>query len=95
MRAAEDGEADGVDVLLDGRGDDLLRRLAQAGVDDFHAGVAQRARNDLRAAVVAIQPRFGNQYSYFLLGHELGDGDFFIGAEDVAHGVADFAKGGV
>jgi hypothetical protein len=26
---------------------------------------------------------------------ELGDGDFFVGAEGVAHGVADFAEGGV
>src|SRR5689334_21473428 len=25
----------------------------------------------------------------------LGDGDLFVGAEDVAHGVADFAEGGV
>src|ERR1700722_5224488 len=26
---------------------------------------------------------------------ELGDSDFFVGAEGIAHGVADFAEGGV
>ena len=43
--------------------DDLLRRLPQAGVDDLHAGVAQRARDDLRAAVVAVEPRLGDDDS--------------------------------
>ena len=35
----EDRDADGVGVLLDRGLDDLLRRLVQAGVDHFHAGV--------------------------------------------------------
>ena len=35
--------------------DDLLGRLPQAGVDHFHAGVAQRARDDLRATIVAVE----------------------------------------
>ena len=43
--------------------DDLLRRLAQAGVDHLHAGVAQRAGDDLGAAVVAVEPRLGNDDS--------------------------------
>ena len=40
--------------------DDLLGRLAEAGVDHFHAGIAQRARDDLGAAVVPVEPRLGN-----------------------------------
>src|SRR5580693_8714724 len=37
VRPGEDREPDRVDVLLDGRHRDLLRRLAQAGVDDLVA----------------------------------------------------------
>ena len=58
--AGEDREAHRVGVLLhDGRRD-LLRRLVEAGVDDLHAGVAQAAGDDLRAAVVAVQARLGD-----------------------------------
>ena len=56
VRAAEDREADDVDVLLHGRGGDHLGRLVQPGVDHFHAGVAKRGGDDLRAAVVAVEP---------------------------------------
>ena len=45
--------------------DDLLGRLAQAGVDDFHAGVAQRARDDLGAAIVPVEPRLRDDDSEF------------------------------
>ena len=55
--AREDREADHVGVLLRGGGHDLLGALAQAGVDHLHARVAQRARDDLGAAVVAVEPR--------------------------------------
>ena len=61
VRAGEDREADRVHVLLRGRGHDLLRALAQAGVDDLHAGVAQRARHDLGPAVVAVEAGLGDQ----------------------------------
>ena len=47
-----------VRVFLNRRLDDLLGRLVQPGVDDLHAGVAQRARDDLRAAVVPVEPWF-------------------------------------
>jgi len=67
--AGEDGEANDVDVFLDGGGGDHLRCLAQAGVDHFHSGVAQGTRDYLRSAVVAIQPWFRDQYSNFLLWH--------------------------
>ena len=65
VRAGEDAEADDVDVLLQRGGDDHLGRLAQAGVDDLHAGIAQRAGNDFGAAIVAVEAWLGNKYSNF------------------------------
>ncbi len=56
VRAGQDRQADDVGVLLQRRADDLLGRLAEAGVDHLHAGVAQRPRNDLGAAVVPVEP---------------------------------------
>ena len=50
----EDGEADAIDVLLDGGGDDHLGSLAEAGVDDLHTSIAEGAGDDLGAAVVAV-----------------------------------------
>src|SRR5439155_591047 len=61
VRPAEARQADRVDVLLDRGLDDVLRRLPQAGVDDLHAGVAQRAGDDLGPAVVAVESRFRDQ----------------------------------
>ena len=55
VRAGEDRDADGVGVLLHRRLDDLLGRLVQAGVDHLHAGVAERAGDDLRAAIVSVE----------------------------------------
>ena len=60
MRAGQHREAEGVGVLLDDGGDDLLGRLVQAGVDDLEARVAQRARDDLGAPVVAVEARFAD-----------------------------------
>ena len=51
----------GVDVLLDRGLGDHLGRLVQAGVDHLEAGVAERARDDLGAAVVAVEPGLGDQ----------------------------------
>jgi hypothetical protein len=73
VRAGEDGEADDVNVLLDGGGGNHFGRLAEAGVDYLHACVAQGAGDDFGAAVVAIQARLGNQNSYFFLRHILGN----------------------
>ena len=55
VRAAQDRQADDVDVLLHRGGGDHLGRLVQAGVDDFHPGVAQRGGDDLGAAIVAVE----------------------------------------
>ena len=69
--AGEDGEADAVDVLLDGGGDDHLGGLAEAGVDDLHASVAEGAGDDFRAAVVAVEAGFGDEDAdWWSLGHE-------------------------
>ena len=53
--AGEDREADGVDVFLHCRGNDLLRSLPQSRVDHFHSGIAERPGDDLRAAIVAVE----------------------------------------
>src|SRR6476660_10398102 len=45
--ARENGQADDVDIFLDRGGGDHFRGLPQAGVDDFHARVAEGAGDDL------------------------------------------------
>ena len=63
VRAAQDRQADDVDVFLDGGGGDHLRRLVQSGIDDFHAGVAERGGDDLGAAIVSVEAGLGNEYA--------------------------------
>ncbi|CAK7281608.1 hypothetical protein SGPA1_12401 [Streptomyces misionensis JCM 4497] len=63
VRAGQNGQSNGVRVLLEGGVDDLLRRLVEAGVDDLHPGVAQGARDDLGAAVVAVEARLGDHHA--------------------------------
>ena len=60
VRAGEDGKADDVNVFLHSGGGDHLRRLPQAGVHDFHAGVTQCAGDYLCPAVMAIETWLGN-----------------------------------
>ena len=55
MRAAEQRQADSVDVLLQRRLGDLLGRLMQARVNDLETVVAQRTGDGLRPAIVTIQ----------------------------------------
>ena len=69
MRAREQREADGVDVFLQRRLGDLLGGLVQTGVDDLEAVIAQRPGDGLRAAVMAVQTRLGNDDSVWPL-HE-------------------------
>ncbi len=66
MRPRENRHPDDVGVLLQRGADDLLGRLPEAGVDHFHARVPQRARDDLGAAIVAIESWFGDDYSDLL-----------------------------
>src|SRR5262249_12059611 len=58
--AGQHAEPDGVRILLDGGGHDLLGRLMEAGIDHFEAGVPQRPRDDLGAAVMAVEARLGH-----------------------------------
>ena len=67
--AREHGEPDGVRVLLDRGGDDLLGGLMQARVDHLEARVPERPRDDLRAAIVAVEPRLGHHHADLALGH--------------------------
>jgi hypothetical protein len=71
VRAGENGEANDVNVLLNGGGGDHLRSLAEASVDDFHAGVAEGAGDYFSAAIVAIEAGLGDQDSDFLFWHSL------------------------
>jgi hypothetical protein len=59
--AREDGEANAVDVLLNGGVHDAFGGLPEAGVDDLHAGVAEGAGDDLGAAIVSVEAGLGNQ----------------------------------
>ena len=105
VRAGKNREADDVDVFLFRRGGDHLRSLAKARVDHLHAGVTQRASDDLGAAIVAIEARFGDEHANLPFGHGsreyckfsqgkkrlLGDGNFLVGSKDGAQGITDFA----
>jgi len=64
----EHGQADRVDVFVNGGGGDGLWGLEQTGVDDFVAGVAQDPGNDLDPPVVAVEPDLGDQDP---LGHQI------------------------
>ena len=61
VRAAHDGQSDGVDVLLHRGGGDHLGRLVQARVDDLEPRVAQRTRDDLGASVVPVEAGLGDE----------------------------------
>jgi len=62
MRPREDREPDGVRVLLKRRLRYHLRRLADAGIHDLHAGVTQRAGHHLRPTVVAVEAGLGDYH---------------------------------
>src|SRR5262249_32018908 len=66
----ENGKADHVDVFLKRCVDHHFRGLPQAGVDNFHAGIAQSTGDYLGAAIVAVKPGFGDQNADLVfLGH--------------------------
>ena len=60
VSAAQDRHTDGVHVFLERGGRDHLGRLAQTGVDDFHAGVAEGGGDDLRTAIMPVETWFGD-----------------------------------
>ena len=58
----EEGEPDGVGVLLHHGLDHLLGGLVQAGVDDLEPAVAQRPGDDLGPPVVTVEARLGHDH---------------------------------
>jgi hypothetical protein len=61
VRPRHDREPDRVGVFLHGGGGDHVGRLVEARVDDLEAGVAQGTRDDLGAAVVAVEAGLGDE----------------------------------
>src|SRR5277367_4078958 len=61
MGARQDRKPDKLDVLLQRDRNDVLDALANSGVDDLESGIAQRARDDLCAAVVSVQTGLRHQ----------------------------------
>ena len=57
----EDREPDDVDVFLQRDRRDGVGLLADTGVDDLEAGVAQRPGHELRAPIVPVEPRLRHQ----------------------------------
>src|SRR5215210_1637672 len=62
--AREDGDADGVGVLLDGRFHDLFWGLVEARVDDLHPRVAEGAGDDLGPPVVPVEADLRDNHPY-------------------------------
>src|ERR1700683_2398631 len=62
VRAGEDRKADHLHVFLQGGVDNHFRCLSQTSINDFHARVAQRPRNDPGSAVVAVKAGLGYKY---------------------------------
>src|SRR6266850_251349 len=67
VRARQDRQADYVHVFLQRGVHYHLGSLPQAGVDHFHAGVAQSASYHFGAAIVAVEPGLGHQHTDFSL----------------------------
>ena len=61
MGRGVDGKSNGVYIFLERRTGDLFRSVVDAEVDHLHAGIPQRASDDLNAAVVTVETDFGNQ----------------------------------
>ena len=62
MGSGQDGQADGVGVLLNDGCGDLLRRLVQARVDDLEAGFPKSAGDYPGATVVTVEPGLGHHH---------------------------------
>jgi hypothetical protein len=63
--AGQNRQPHDVRVLLQRGAGNHLRGLTQAGVNHFHAGIAQRAGDDLGAAIVPVESRLGDDNSQF------------------------------
>ena len=64
MRARQNRDTDDVCVFLNGRLDDLFRRLMKPRVDHLEAGIAKRPRNDFRTPVMTVETRLCDYNAY-------------------------------
>src|SRR5579884_3449390 len=71
VRSGEDRNPDDIHIFLDCSTGNLLGGLPKAGVNHFHAGVAQSARHNFGPAIMPVEARLGNNYanSSIDLGH--------------------------
>ena len=63
MCSGQEGQSQSISVLLNNSLHHLFRRLVQTGVDDLKTSVTKGSSNNLGAAVVSVQSRFGDDYS--------------------------------
>jgi hypothetical protein len=56
--AGKDRKADGISILLDGRGHDLIRSLEQTGINHLKTGISEGSSDDLGPSVMAIEAWF-------------------------------------
>ena len=68
MGAAQQAQADDVDVFIDSGPDDLFRGPANARVDDFVPRVAQGTDQELGAAVVSVEADLADQDTFRCVG---------------------------
>jgi hypothetical protein len=59
--AGQDADPDNVGVLLQGGLRHLVRGYPHSHIDHFDAGISHRSRNDLYAAIVAVQSQLGEK----------------------------------
>src|SRR5580700_2547498 len=71
MRAGKNRQANDLNIFLQRRAHNHLRSLPQPGVNHFHAGIAQGARNHFGAAIVPVEPRFGHQHANLEVSHSI------------------------
>lgn len=62
VRSGENGQSDDLNVFLQRRAHDHFGSLAQAGVNHFHARIAEGAGNYLDATVVSVEAGFGYKH---------------------------------
>jgi hypothetical protein len=67
MRAGQNAQPQHVRILFHDGARDHLGGLEDAGVDDLHAGIAERAGNDLRSPIMAIEPRLRHHHTQRLV----------------------------
>ena len=66
VRPGEDLQADAVDILLNGRRDNLLRGLVRAGVDNLKARIPKSPRHNLCPSVMPVQSGLAYSIRNFL-----------------------------